>query len=269
MTDTPMAGWCNFAMRSARAAAVAALWLLIADANANAAEVQVLATTAMRPVLERIAPDFERSTGHRLLFSWGASYGSAQDSLPVRIGRGQPVDVAIMIDDALQTQIRRGRFRAKTRVGLATSRIGLAVRQGAHRPDIGTVDSTRRSLLSASSVALSDGISGRYVTESLLPRLGIADQLAGKLRIIEAPELVGQALLRNQAQVGLQQMSELLAVPGIQVVGPLPEALQRANVVAAAIAERAGQPAAAAALIAYLATPAVAAELEKAGFGPL
>lgn len=186
----------------------------------------------------------------------------------MRLATGQPVDAGIVIADALQTQIHLGHFRADTRVDLAVSRTGLAVRRGASAPDIRTIEGMRRSLLEARSVAVSNGVSGAYIVDTLLPLLGIDDHVARKTVIVKAPELVGQALPRNDAEVGMQQISELLAVPGIQVVGPLPEALQCPNVIAAAVSADARHPGAAVAWIAYLGTTRVAQRLRQAGFDP-
>ncbi|GFM67053.1 substrate-binding domain-containing protein [Pseudomonas lijiangensis] len=240
--------------------------LLLSGPFANAADIHVLATTALKPAFEKMAADFESSTRHRLIFSWGASYGAAPDALPVRIKSGEVVDVAIMLSPALDELVRSGYLFADTKVDLATSRVGLAIKAGALQPDISTADNLRSVLLAARSVAFSSGVSGVYVARTLFPQLGIADRLKPKSVIVEAPELVGHALMRGDAEVGLQQMSELLAVPGIHVVGPLPDAAQNVNVIAAAVAENAVQPHAAQAWINYLSTSPALQVLKHSGF---
>lgn len=244
------------------------LAMLFSGQNIHAADVSVLASTALQPLLMKLAPEFERTTGDRLIFSWGASYGASADALPVRLQNGQAADLVIMIADALNQQIERGHLRRETATNLASSRLGLAVRAGAPLPDIGSADGVRRTLLGARSVAFSSGVSGVYVQGTLLPELGIAGRLKPRSIVIEAPELVGNALLRGDAEVGLQQMSELLAVPGIAVVGPLPESLQRVNIIAAAVTTTADQPASAQAFIMFLQSPHATQELKTSGFTP-
>jgi ABC-type molybdate transport system, periplasmic component len=236
---------------------------------AKAADLHVLATTALKPFFEQVTPDFEKATGHRLMFLWGASYGTASDALPVRIKNGEAADVVIMIGKSLDEQIKLGNLRRGTAAYLATSRTGLAIKAGAPQPDITSVDNLRHTLLAAKSVAYSSGVSGIYVAGTMFPQLGIADQLKSKSVVVEAPELVGHALLRGDAEVGLQQMSELLAVPGIQIVGPLPDSVQRVNVIAAAVANNAEHPQAAEALIAFLQSAKAAQKLKDSGFDPI
>lgn len=234
---------------------------------AKASDLHVLATTALKPFFEQLAPDFEQSTGHHLVFAWGASFGTAADALPVRLKNGEAADVVIMIDTSIDEHIKLGYLRQESAARLATSRAGLAVRPDAPTPDITNIDSLRRTLLAAKSVAYSSGVSGVYVAGTMFPQLGIADQLQPKSVVVQAPELVGHALLRGDADVGLQQMSELLAVPGIQIVGPLPDEVQRVNVIAAAITNNAEQPQAAAALITFLQGTDAARMLKRSGFG--
>lgn len=252
-----------------RAVVPGILAMLFSGASLHAADINVLASTALQPVFMKLAPEFERTTGDRLFFSWGASYGASADALPIRLGNGQAADLVVMIADALNEQIEQGHLRPETATSLASSRLGLAVRAGTPRPEIGSIEDLRHTLLAARSLAFSSGVSGVYVQRTLLPELGIADRLKPRSIVIEAPELVGDALLRGDAEVGLQQMSELLAVPGIDVVGPLPEELQRVNIIAAAVTTAAAQPASAQAFIAFLQSPEAAHELKASGFTPL
>lgn len=252
-----------------QAAKVGIIGLLLSAGSATAAELHVLASSALKPLFEKLGPEFEAATGNRLVLAWGASSGNAPDALPVRLRNGEKADAVVMIREALDAQIEQGHLRPETTRDLADSRVGLAVRAGAPRPDITTVDDLRSTLLAAKSVAFSSGVSGVYVATTLLPNLGISEQLKPKSVVIDAPELVGHALLRGEAEVGLQQMSELLAVPGIEIVGPLPEAVQRINIIAAAVTTRAEHPEAAEALIAFLSSPNAAQALIASGFGPM
>ncbi|MDR0207675.1 MAG: substrate-binding domain-containing protein [Pseudomonas putida] len=243
--------------------------MLFTTGGASAADVHVLASTALKPLFEKLAPKFEAQSGDRLVFAWGASYGDGPDTLPVRLGNGQRADVVVMIRDALDKQVEQGRVRVESVQDLADSRIGLAVQVGAPRPDIGSVEGLRRTLLDAKSVAFSSGVSGIYLVSSLFPNMGIAEQLGPKSIVIEAPRLVGQALLEGKAQVGLQQMSELLAVPGIEIIGPLPDEVQRVNIIAAAVTTHALHVEQAEALIRFMQSPESAQDMEASGFGPV
>ncbi|MEX3773049.1 molybdate ABC transporter substrate-binding protein [Pseudomonas sp. MYb118] len=251
------------------AVAVGSFAILGVAGSSRAAELHVLASTALKPLLEKVAPGFEAVSGERLVFSWGASYGNAPDALPVRLRNGERADLVVMIREALDAQVEQGHVRPETLRDLATSKLGLAVQGGAAKPDIATTEGLRRTLLAAKSVAISSGVSGVYAANSLFPALGIAEPLREKTVLIEAPALVGQALRNGQAQVGLQQMSELLAVPGIEIVGPLPDEVQRVNVIAAAVATHAQRGEGAEALIRLLQSPQTAQGLAAFGFSPM
>jgi molybdate transport system substrate-binding protein len=257
----------NFLLRYATLLGV--FWALQLGNCAKASELHVLATTALKPFFEQMTSNFEKTTGHRLKFVWGTSFGTASDALPVRIKNGETADLVIMIGTSIDEQIKLGYLRKETASYLATSRIGLAVKSGIPKPDITNIDNLRHTLLAAKSVAYSSGVSGVYAAGTMFPQLGIADQLKSKSVVVEVPELVGHALLRGDAEVGLQQMSELMAVPGIQIVGPLPDAVQRVNVIAAAVAKNAAQPQAAEALITFLQGSNAAQKLKASGFDPI
>jgi molybdate transport system substrate-binding protein len=142
--------------------------------------------------------------------------------------------------------------------------MGMAVRAGGRRPDISSLASLKQVLLDAKSVALSSSVSGDYFTQELFPRLGIAEQMASKTRR-SGSERVGALLLRGEAEIGFQQMSELLPIAGIDLVGPLPFEAQRVTVFAAGVAAHATQPDAASAYIRYLASPAASAAVARTG----
>jgi molybdate transport system substrate-binding protein len=190
--------------------------------------------------------------------------GDTPQAIPNRLKRGEPADVVIMVGTALDDLVRQGAVAGDSRVDLARSKIGMVVRAGAPKPDIGSVEAFKQTLLAAKSIAYSDSASGVYLSSVLFPRLGIADRLAGKSRMIPA-EPVAAVVARGEAEIGLQQVSELLPVPGVELVGTLPPELQKITVFSAGIAAGAKEPEAGRALIRFLASPAASAAVEKSG----
>ena len=184
--------------------------------------------------------------------------GNAPDAIPQRLARGEPADVLILAAPAVDDLIRQGRAVEDSRVDLAESRIGFAVRAGAPKPDIGSVEAVRRTLLEAPSIAYSASASGVYLSTEMVRRLGVADEVLPKARRILS-ERVGSVVARGDAELGLQQLSELLPIPGIELLGPLPPELQRVTVFSAGIAAGARKPEAAHDLIRFLSSPAAAA----------
>jgi len=164
--------------------------------------------------------------------------------------------------------IRNGQVLSGSRVDLARSAIGLAVRAGAPKPDIGSVEALTRTLLRAKSIAYSASVSGDYLSKELVQRLGIADEVLPKSRRIER-ERVGAVVARGEAELGFQQISELLPVPGIEVVGPLPPEVQRITVFSAGVAATSRDPDAARAFIRFLASPAAKGTIERSGLEPV
>ena len=147
------------------------------------------------------------------------------------------------------------------------SEIGMAVKAGAPKPDISTVDALKRTLLAAKSIAYSDSASGVYLSTELFPKLGIADRIKGRTRKIEA-DPVGGVVAKGEVEIGFQQISELRPVKGIDIVGPLPPGAQRITVFAAGIPVTSKHPEAAQALIQWLASPAAYSAIKKSGLEP-
>src|ERR1019366_577939 len=138
-----------------------------------------------------LVPEYERATRDKLATEFGPSMGTTHNAIPMRLDRGEAIDVVIMAAPALTDLIRQGKVRADSRVDLVQSKIGMAVKAGAPRPDISTVEGLKRTLLSAKSIAYSDSASGVYLTTELFPKLGIADRIKGKTRKIEADPVGG------------------------------------------------------------------------------
>jgi len=236
---------------------------LLLQAQAQVQEVVVMTSGTFTAAHLELAPEFERSAMTKVSTAT-TSMGVGADSIPSRLKRGDPADVVIVNADSLDDLIKEGLIVANSRVDLARSRIGMAVRAGARKPDISSLDALKRALLEAKSVALSSSVSGDYFTTNLFPRLGIAEQMAGKTRR-SGNERVGALIARGDAEIGFQQMSELLPEKGIDVVGPLPSEVQRVTVFAAGVAANSKHPDAARAYIRYLASAAAAASIAKTG----
>jgi molybdate transport system substrate-binding protein len=239
---------------------------------APAAEVQVMISAGFYGVYAELGPAFERASGHRLVTTRGPSLGDSPESIPSRLARGEAADVVILDGGAADELAKRGMVRADSKVELARSLIGMVVRAGAPKPDIGSVAAFKNTLLSAKSIAYSDSSSGTYLSTKLFARLGVADQVAGKSRKVRGPpsgEPVAAVVARGEAEIGFQQVSELIHVPGITFVGTLPDELQLATFFAGALTTRAQQPEAGAALIRFLSSPEAAATISKAGLAPI
>jgi molybdate transport system substrate-binding protein len=193
--------------------------------------------------------------------------GPTHNAIPVRLERGEKIDVVIMAAPALQDLIKHGKVRADSRVDLIKSYIGMAVKAGAPKPDISTVDALRQTLLNVKSIAYSDSASGVYLSTELFPKLGIADQIKNKSKKIES-DPVGGVVATGEFEIGFQQISELKPVKGIDIVGPLPAGAQQITVFAAGIPITATHPDAAKALIEWLASPAAYPAIRKSGVEP-
>ena len=194
--------------------------------------------------------------------------GTTENAIPVRLARGEAADVLIMVGDALGLMIEQGRADPASRVDLVRSPIGMVVRAGAPKPDISTPDALKKTLLSAKSVAYSDSASGVYVGTELFKRLGVADEMKDKAKMIPAEPVAG-VVARGEAELGFQQISELLPIPGADLVGPLPAEVQKITIFSAGTTTNAKQSDAGKALIAFLASSAAAPTLTKAGLEPI
>lgn len=250
------------------AAAVSIVLLLHAPRTlATADDIVVMTSGAFTATYLELGPGFERATGHRLVTAT-TSTGVGADAIPARLSRREPADVIILPAEALDDLERKGLVQQGSRVDLARSTIGMAVRAGARKPDISSVDGLRRALLAATSVAYSSSVSGDYLVNELFPRLGIAEAMKKTGRRIER-ERVGAVVARGDAEIGFQQVSELLPIEGIDFVGPLPADVQRVTTISAGVAAHATHPEAARRLVAYLASPDATPVLVKTGMDPI
>jgi len=245
---------------------------LLTVGAASAADIRVMISAGFFGVYSEMAPAFERTSGHRLVTTRGPSMGDSPEAIPARLTRGETADVVIMDGGAVDDLGRRGLVRTDSKVELARSLIGMVVRAGAAKPDIGSVEALRRTLLAAESIAYSDSGSGTYLSTTLFPKLGIAEAVAGKSRKVRGPpsgEPVAAVVARGEAEIGFQQVSELIHVPGISFVGTLPAEVQPVIFFAGALTSTAQQPDAARALLGFLTSSAAAPAILKAGLYPV
>src|SRR5262245_19802593 len=208
---------------------------------------KVLCTNGLKTVMLELVPGFERKSGTKVTITWGPAAGLVKE-----LESGADGDLAILTAEAVDALIAKGKVVAGSRVDIASSGIGLAVRKGASKPDIGSPDALKRALLAAKSVAHSRmGGSGIYFP-TVLTRLGIADAMKGKIVLPEPGTPVGEVIAKGDAEIGVQQISELLPVEGIELIGPLPPSLQKLTTFSAGILTAAKDPHGAKALVKFL-----------------
>ena len=252
--------------------ATLAIALLLAAQGAFAAEVRVMISAGFYGAYSDLLPAFERVSGHKLVTTRGPSMGDSPESLPARLSRGEAADVVIMDGKALDELARRGLVHADSKLDLARSQIGMVVRAGAAKPDISSVEAFKGTLLAARSIAYSDSGSGTYLSTVLFAQLGVWDQVAPKSRKVRGPpsgEPVAAVVARGEAEIGFQQLSELIHVPGIDFVGAIPAQLQPGFTFSGALSATAREQDAGRALIQFLASPDAAAAITKAGLAPM
>ncbi|MBV8745840.1 MAG: substrate-binding domain-containing protein [Xanthobacteraceae bacterium] len=252
-------------------ATLAAAALLMAG-PASAADVHVMISAGFYQVYSELGPAFERASGDHLITTRGPSMGDSPEAIPTRLARGEVADVVILDGGSADKLGKEGLVRLDSKVTLARSLIGMVVQAGAAKPDISSVDALRSSLLAAKSIAYSDSGSGTYLSTTLFQKLGIADQISGKTRKIRGPpsgEPVAAVVARGEAEIGFQQVSELIHVSGIAYVGTIPDELQPMFSYAGALTSSAQQPDAGLALIRFLASPDAAPVITKAGLMPV
>jgi molybdate transport system substrate-binding protein len=242
--------------------------VLLLAAAGPAAELHVASSGGFAAAYKALAPLYEQETGTALFIAWGPSMGDTPQAIPARLARGEPLDAVIMVGYALDDLIRQGKVIPGSRVDLARSGIGIVVREGAPHPDIGSVEALKRTLLAAKSIAYSDSASGVYIRNEMFGKLGIADQVAGKARMIPA-EPVGAVVARGEAEIGFQQISELKPIGGIDLVGPLPEQVQIYTVFSGGVVSVSQKPQEAAALLRFFASPAAARAVADSGMEPM
>ena len=242
--------------------------VLLLSTSARAAEVRVMISGGLAPAFNALVPEYEKQTGNKVLVAYGPSMGTTVDAIPVRLERGEPTDVLIMVGFALADLAKKGKVVPDSQVNLVKSPIGVAVKAGAPKPDISSADALKRALLDAKTVAYSDSASGVYISTEMFKKLGIDEEMKGKARQIPATP-VGEIVAKGEAEIGFQQISELKPVAGIEIVGPVPAELQKITVYSAGIATVSKEPEAGKALIRFLGSQAAREEIVKSGMEPI
>src|SRR5437660_1564742 len=241
---------------------IAAAGALLFSGMAKAAEIKVLSTQATEQAYLELVAQFEKSTGHKV-----ATVFTGTLNVRKRLADGEACDLIIMAGPAIDEQIGLREAVAGSRVAFAKSGTGVAVRKGAAKPDIGSAEALRKTLLAAKSIGYSTGPSGVYM-QSVFEKLGIAGEVKRKLKQTPSGVFVGTLIASGQTEIGFQQISELVHFPGIDYVGPLPGELQRMTVFSAGIHAGAKQADAAKALVRFITAPAAAAVIRKHGLEP-
>jgi molybdate transport system substrate-binding protein len=256
-------------IRSISLIGMAALLLMNA---ASAADIRVMISSGFHGAYSELGPAFERATGNHLITTRGPSMGDSPEAIPARLASGQSADVVILDGGAADELGKRGLVQTNSKVELARSLIGMVVREGAEKPDISSVAALRNTLLSAKSIAYSDSGSGTYLSTTLFQKLGVADQIAARSHKIRGPpsgEPVAAVIARGEAEIGFQQVAELIHVPGITFVGALPSEVQPMFSFAGVLTRTAQEPEAARALLIFLSSREAASAITKAGLMPL
>jgi molybdate transport system substrate-binding protein len=244
--------------------------LSLASIAAEAAEVRVLSAVGMREVLLDLGPKFERASGHTLAIKFDAG-----GVIVSRVQAGESVDVVMVPRAGLERLRQAGKIVAGSSTDLASSVAGVAVRQGAAKPDISSPEAFKRALLAARSVARPDpalgGSSGVHIAK-VLERLGIASEIQAKSVIASRPDqqrdMPGAMVADGRAELALHQVQELMAVPGIEIVGPFPGDLQETFVFSGGVVTGAREVEAASSLIVFLRTPEAIAVIKAKGMAP-
>ena len=244
------------------AAIVAAAGALLLSGMADAAEIKVLSTQATQEAFLELVAQFEKATGHKV-----ATVFTGTLNVQKRLADGEAYDLIVMAGPAIDEQIGLRKAVAGSRVDFAKSGTGVAVRRGAAKPDIRSAEALKRTLLAARSIGYSTGPSGVYM-QSVFEKLGIAGEVKGKLKQTPSGVFVGNLIASGEAEIGFQQISELVHFVGIDYVGPLPGELQRMTMFSTGIHSGAKQAEAARALVKFLTAPAAAPVIRKHGLEP-
>jgi len=223
-------------------------------------EIKVLSSIATREAYLELVPQFEKASGHKVTTAWS---GTTAIMKTMAAGNEQ-YDLVVISSTEMEELIKQGKVVAGSRADLSKSGIGIAVRAGAKRPDVSTPDALKKALLDAKTVGYTSGPSGVYMA-SLVERMGIAAEVKAKFRSVPSGGTIGTIVANGDCEIGFQQVSELVHIPGVDYIGPLPADVQRVTVFSIGLQTGAPNPGPAKALVAFLTTPAAVAVMQKHG----
>jgi molybdate transport system substrate-binding protein len=222
-------------------------------------DIKVLSSIATKEAYLELVPQYEKASGHTVSTTW-----SGTTAMMNQLAAGEQYDLVMISATELEELIRLGKIAAGSRVDIAKSGIGIAVRKGAPRPDVSSPDALKKALLAAKTVGYTSGPSGVYMGQ-LVERMGIAAQVKAKFKSVPSGGTIGTIVASGDCEIGFQQVSELVHIPGVDFIGPLPAEVQRVTVFSSGIQVGAAQPDAAKALVAFLTTPAAKGVVKKHG----
>jgi molybdate transport system substrate-binding protein len=255
--EDAMSRWSTFAT-----AAAAGLAALLAGPSAKAASIDLMTTGAVEYILRDLIPPFELATGHKVNMSVLGTVIAVD-----KLNGGAAADLVLLNPDVLGDLQKAGKIVPGSITPVFHSRAGVAVRAGAAKPDISTVEAFKQALLKAKTVGHSIGVSGVHLSTRVFPQLGIADEIKPRIRIAKGVP-VGVLVAKGEAEIGIHQIAELLPVPGIDIVGELPAEIQTTLVYATGIHANAKQPEAARALANLLLLEMSVPAIKKNGMEP-
>lgn len=238
--------------------------VVLALPTASFAQVRVLTSGGFASALQAVLPEFEKATGIKVTIGRGGSQGSGPNTIGAQLRRGAPADVVIMAREGLDELITEGRIAAGTAVDLAQTPLGAAVRAGSPKPDLSSLAAFKKALLLAKAVSVTGSTTGMYLTSKAFTQIGIADEMAKK--IVIAPIA---AVTSGQSDIALQPVSELVHVPGVDFVGPIPKEIQYISVFSAAAVEGSKEPEGSRRLIAFLSSEKAVNAIKESGMEPL
>jgi molybdate transport system substrate-binding protein len=241
---------------------IASAAFLASASAAGAVQIKMIASNAVKEPYLELVPEFEKASGHRVSIDWVGT-----DDVVRRIGGGEVADIVIAPSGTIDALIEQGRLAEGSRVDVAKSTIGVAIRPGAPKPDLSSGEGLKRSLLASKRIIISAGPSGKYLA-TLFQQMGIADAIADKITQLAPGASPGLALARGEGDIGFTQVSEFLAIAGIEYLGPAPGEFQKVTIFSAGLGKGAAQPEAAKALLKFLTAPPTVPVLKKTGLAP-
>jgi molybdate transport system substrate-binding protein len=249
-------------MKSMVSGLLVSVAMAIGASATQAAEIKVIAANAIKEAYLELVPAFEKASGHNVTTIWGGTEGVAK-----RIRDGEVVDIVIIAAPNIDRLILEGKLVAGSRADFAKSGVGIAVRAGLPKPDISSGDAVKRAVLAAESVAYSSGPSGFYLAD-MFKKMGITDQIKDKVKQPASGVQVSELMARGEADLGFQQVSELLHAKGIDYLGPLPADIQNITAFSAGLHTAAPAPEAAKALVRFLTAPEAGPTIKTTGMEP-